>query len=186
MKDSLNHALVMTTLLERDIARICASGNSAQQGLAADCAEHRRQLANKLRHIQSLTEKEAPGSFAAYVDHHAAKFIPSTPEQSAELHKLQEQAFRKSRERERKGEFSAELLDKELKEAREQSFKAGDFNDDDINPISDKAYQADLVRKANVEMWRNYDRKKNWLGCGLACIAAGVILGGIKIWFAYF
>ena len=54
MKDSINHALVILGLLERDIARICASGNSAQQGLAADCAEHRLQLANKLRAVQSL------------------------------------------------------------------------------------------------------------------------------------
>ena len=56
MKDSLDHALVIIGLLERDIARICQSGNEAQQGLASDCAEHRRQLANKLRHIANMED----------------------------------------------------------------------------------------------------------------------------------
>ena len=58
MNDSINHAMLICGLLERDIARICASGNEAQQGLAADCAEHRLQLANKLRHIQDIGSLE--------------------------------------------------------------------------------------------------------------------------------
>ncbi len=65
MKDSINHALLITGLLERDIARISASGNEAQQGLAADCAEHRRQLANKLRHIEHLSQMENEASAKA-------------------------------------------------------------------------------------------------------------------------
>lgn len=54
MKESITHAILFTGLLERDLARISASGNEAQQGLAADCAEHRLALANKLRHIQHI------------------------------------------------------------------------------------------------------------------------------------
>ena len=183
MKDSINHALLALGELERNIAHISICGNETQQGLASDCAEHRIQIANRLAQIKQLEpEKEAPGSFAAYVDHHAEKFtprklgnatvIPATPEQSADFVRI--------------SELIAQTNSAESRDRYEASAKAGDFNGDDINPVSDKAYHADLIRKENVEMWRAYDRRKNWLGCGLACIAAGAILAGIKIWFTYF
>ena len=54
MKDSIDHALLITGLLERDIARICASGTSVQQSLAGECAEHRLAIANCLRHIEQV------------------------------------------------------------------------------------------------------------------------------------
>jgi hypothetical protein len=66
MKDSLTHAITLTQLLERDIARISINGNEAQQGLASDCAEHRLQLANKLRQIQHIESMEAIGSESVY------------------------------------------------------------------------------------------------------------------------
>ena len=81
MKDSINHALLITGLLERDIARICASGNEAQQGLAADCAEHRRQLANKLRHIEQLQQVSVFQSLN-----------PSTPEESRDRYEASAKA----------------------------------------------------------------------------------------------
>ena len=90
MKDSINHALLITGLLERDIARICASGNEAQQGLAADCAEHRMQIANKLRMIEQCEYRTKE----SYDASRKAIIVPSTLEQSAELRKLDEQSFK--------------------------------------------------------------------------------------------
>jgi len=143
MKDSINHALLACGQLERDIARICASGNEAQQGLAADCAEHRRQLSNKLRMIQYLNPS----------------IIPSTPEQSAELYKL-----------------IAATNSAESRDRYEASAKAGD-----INELSDDGYTAERIRRENVELWRSYDRKKNWLGWGLAALAIGGIIAIVEI-----
>ena len=166
MKDSIHHALLACSQLEIDIARISASGNEAQQGLAADCAEHRLQLANKLRHIQ-----------------HIARMEESYSE-------------------------GLTLGDALKKAGIEQDFKAGDFNGDpisdiikgeqslmegwdeinealdksgDINELSDDGYRADLVRRENVERWRSYDRKANWLGWGLAAIAIGAIIALVEI-----
>ncbi len=131
MNDSINHALLITTLLERDIARICASGNEAQQGIAADCAEHRRQLANKLRHIANMED--------------IATVIES-----------------------------------------EQSFKAGDIND--INDINDDTYLRHAA-VSDAKALADYQRRLSRLGwamAAIACVSAGVILAGIKIWFTYF
>lgn len=54
MNETLTHALRLTELLETDLHRLSIESNDAISGLIADCAEHRLQLANKLRHIKQM------------------------------------------------------------------------------------------------------------------------------------
>lgn len=51
---TLNHAIRHVELAGLDIGRLAGTGDDVSNDLIADCIEHHRQIANKLRHIQSL------------------------------------------------------------------------------------------------------------------------------------
>ena len=140
MKNTLQNAIRLTELLQHDIARISANGTTEQQRLAAICADNRLTIANCLWHIQSLE----PATKKPTV-------IPSTPEQSEELRKLDE-----------------------------QSFKAGDFNPGDINETDDQSWLARQMAK-HENAHAAYRRKVNRVGWILAATAAGVLAGVVKI-----
>lgn len=157
MKDSVHHALLACSQLEIDIARISASGNEAQQGLAADCAEHRRQLANKLRHIEHLSQIEPEDPYGSVFG------ISRNPTVMSEL--------------------IAQTNSAESRDRYEASAKAGDFND--INEPDDDTHLRHAA-VSDAKALAEYQRKVSRIGWYMAAIAAGVILGGIKIWFTYF
>ena len=54
--ETLTHAIRLVELLETDLHRLSIDGGEAIDGLISDCAEHRLQIANKLRHARQIVE----------------------------------------------------------------------------------------------------------------------------------
>ena len=56
MCDTLSNALRLLDLLELDIKRLVESTTPEGQELLKSCAEHRLQIANKIRYAATMTE----------------------------------------------------------------------------------------------------------------------------------
>ena len=151
MNDSINHAMLICGLLERDIARICASGNSAQQGLAADCAEHRLQLANKLRHIQDIGSLEDSYAKGLTLGDALKK---ADAEQSRDRYEASAKA----------GDFNPYAYD-----------GFGDINEPDDDTYMRHAEVSDAKALAD------YQRRVRNLGWVMAAIALGAIIAIVEI-----
>jgi hypothetical protein len=206
MKESLDHALVVIGLLERDIAQICASGTAEQQGLAADCAEHRQQIANKLIHIRHLSKptvvnqdgKDVTSNYFAVKDkldsievypkkpHVGVKIIPATPEESARLHELWEDSFREmdaQYDDDLRRDIIGNTNSHESRDRYEQNAKAGDFEPGDITGTDDASYIRKQARQHTVNRWDEYDRNNRSSGWILKSVVIVIVLVIVLVCF---
>ena len=171
MKDSLTHAILVTGLLERDLARISASGNEAQQGLAADCAEHRRQLANKLRHIDHLSQMESLIS-ETNSEESRDRYEASAKAGDFNGHVTAgEYTLRVGNDHAPDGYFAGHPIG----EYREHA-----YDDSDINETTDDEYMRHAA-VSDAKALADYQRRVRNLGWVMAAIALGAIIAIVEI-----